>query len=71
MAFGGAVALIVASLVWPTRIESLAGPEPDGRTGGTQWWLASVVATAAVALFLLSGRDWGLALGRSSAVDPV
>lgn len=62
--------LTVASLIWPTWIESLSGLEPDGGTGETERWLAFVFAAAAVALFLLSRRDRRIALGRPSAVEP-
>lgn len=62
--------LTVASLLWPTWIESLSGLEPDGGSGGAEWWLAAVFAAVTVGFLLLSRRDRRDAVARTAAAEP-
>jgi hypothetical protein len=47
----------VATMIWPTWIESLTGLEPDRGTGEAEWWLVALLGLAAVATALLARRD--------------
>jgi hypothetical protein len=53
--------LAVATLIWPTWIESLFGFEPDGGSGEAEWWIVVVFAVVAVAAGLLARRDYRVA----------
>lgn len=51
LGFGAAT---IATLLWPTWIESLTRFEPDGGNGESEWWLVGILAIAAVASAVLS-----------------
>lgn len=56
-----AVVLGVAALatsLWPTWIESLTGLEPDGGSGGTEWWLVTLLALAACVVAVRAWRGF-------------
>jgi H+/Cl- antiporter ClcA len=59
-------ALAVATLVWPTWIETLFGVEPDGGSGATEWWLVVALALVALVAGLLARRDFAAARRRPS-----
>jgi hypothetical protein len=48
----------IATLIWPTWIESLTGLEPDAGSGETEWWLVVVLGVAAVVAGYLARRDF-------------
>jgi hypothetical protein len=48
----------VATMIWPTWIESLTGLEPDKGTGEAEWWLVLLLGAAAVVAGLLARRDF-------------
>lgn len=48
----------LATLVWPTWIESLSGLEPDNGTGEAEWWLVLLLGVAAVGAGVLARRDF-------------
>ena len=54
-------ALTVATLIWPTWIESLTGLEPDAGTGETEWWIVVLLGLVTIALGLVGARDYRLA----------
>lgn len=47
----------IATAIWPTWIETLTRLEPDGGSGGTEWWLVAVLGLAALTAALLARRD--------------
>ena len=47
----------IATMIWPTWIESLTGLEPDHGSGEAEWWLVVLLGTAAVVTGLLARRD--------------
>jgi hypothetical protein len=47
----------IATILWPTWIESLSGFEPDRGSGEAEWWLVALLATAAAIAALLARRD--------------
>ena len=51
-------ALTVATLIWPTWIESLTGLEPDRGTGETEWWIVVLLGLVTIALGALAARDF-------------
>ena len=48
----------VATLIWPTWIESLTGLEPDNGSGQSEWWLVVLLGVAAVVAGVLARRDF-------------
>jgi len=48
----------VATIIWPTWIESLTTLEPDKGSGEAEWWLIIVLGSVAVAASLLARRDF-------------
>lgn len=48
----------VATLVWPTWIESLTELEPDKGSGEAEWWLVIVLGVAALVTGTLARRDY-------------
>jgi H+/Cl- antiporter ClcA len=58
--------LAVATLVWPTWLETLFGVEPDGGSGATEWWLVVALAVVALVAGLLARRDFAAARRRPS-----
>jgi hypothetical protein len=48
----------VATLIWPTWIESLTGLEPDKGTGEAEWWLVGLLGLAALIAAILARRDF-------------
>jgi len=53
--------LAVATLFWPTWIETLFGVEPDGGSGEAEWLIVAVLALVAVMLGLLARRHYRVA----------
>ena len=53
-----ATALAIATLIWPTWIESVLGFEPDAGGGEAEWGVVAAPAVLAVASALLAGRDY-------------
>jgi hypothetical protein len=51
-------ALAVATLMWPTWIETLFSFEPDRGSGEAEWWIVIAFALVAAALALLARRDY-------------
>lgn len=47
----------VATIIWPTWIESLTGLEPDEGTGEAEWWLVGLLGLAAVIAAVVARRD--------------
>jgi hypothetical protein len=47
----------VATIIWPTWIESLTGLEPDKGTGEAEWWLVALLGVAALGAAVLARRD--------------
>jgi hypothetical protein len=50
--------LAVATIIWPTWIETLFGVEPDGGSGEAEWWIVAVFALVGVMSGLLARRDY-------------
>lgn len=59
--------LAVATLIWPTWIETLFFFEPDSGSGEAEWWIVILMALLAAALGLLARRDHRV--GRRLAAD--
>ncbi len=53
---GGALTALTAA--WPDWIERIAGLEPDGGDGSTEWGLMLTLASVTVAFIARSGRTW-------------
>jgi hypothetical protein len=47
----------LATLIWPTWIESLTRLEPDNGSGEAEWWLVALLGLAALVAGLLARRD--------------
>jgi hypothetical protein len=62
--------LALATLVWPTWIESLTGLEPDGGNGMFEWLIVLVFGLVALGLGLLARHDYRLARSRPVSVVP-
>jgi hypothetical protein len=60
----------VATIIWPTWIESLTGFEPDKGTGGAEWWLVALLGVAALIAAALAGRDLRTARLASAPARP-
>jgi hypothetical protein len=58
--------LALATLVWPTWLETLFGVEPDGGSGVAEWWLVVALALVALVAGLLARRDFAAARRRPS-----
>jgi hypothetical protein len=50
--------LAVATLIWPTWIESVLGFEPDAGSGGAEWGVVALLALLALVSALLARRDY-------------
>jgi hypothetical protein len=48
----------VATLIWPTWLETLTGLEPDQGTGEAEWWLVLLLGAAALVTAALARRDY-------------
>ena len=48
----------IATIIWPTWIETLTGLEPDAGSGEAEWWLVILLGAAAVLAGLLARRDF-------------
>jgi hypothetical protein len=48
----------VATMIWPTWIESVTRLEPDGGSGTAEWWLVIVLGLLAVVSALLARRHY-------------
>ncbi len=57
----------VATLIWPTWIESLTGLEPDKGSGEAEWWLVILLGVAALFTAILARRDYRAARLQSGA----
>jgi hypothetical protein len=55
----------VATVIWPTWLETLTRLEPDGGSGEAEWWLVLLLGLAALASAAASRRAYGAA--RSSS----
>ena len=48
----------VATIIWPTWIENLAGLEPDQGSGAAEWWLVTLLGAGAVVAAMLARHDF-------------
>ena len=51
----------VATVIWPTWIETLSGLEPDKGNGEAEWWLVFLLGVFTVLTGVLARRDYRIA----------
>jgi hypothetical protein len=60
-------ALGILTLVWRDWIEALTGWDPDHHNGSLEWLIVAVLLAVAVAMAIVSRRDWKIRVAAAAA----
>lgn len=60
----------IATMIWPTWVESFTGLDPDGGSGELEWWIVGLMMTFALVSAILSRRDYRTFRQQSLAEPP-